>query len=319
MRVFFMGLAFAAALALPAAAQSSSQATVIDINGNRAPAGPEVTTTPAPNGYETTERARSMNGRMSPLERVEQKTLRDDAAGKLVERVVRRYDGAGNLASTEKLLIDERKEPNGNSIVETTTYASGINGDMRLVERSSTRNELSGTTQTSDTVIERATINGGFDVVEKKNAVIAKRGDGQEEAVITYRKDPGGSFYAAVRSVTDRTVSGNTTTDNTAKYEVGATGRLELHAQTVKTVQKRPGGGEDVAVDLFDKNIPGVVNDTGALRLKEHEIIARRPAADGAVVETFSVQSPSLSDPNKLGPPRQLSETVCKGKCGDTP
>ncbi len=279
MRMFFSGLAIAAAFLSQAAGQSSSETTSIDINGNRVAAGPQVTTTPQPNGYETTERTRSINGRMAPLERIEQKILRDDPSGKLIERVVRRYDGAGNLAGTEKLLIDEHKEPNGNSTVETTTYASGVDGGMRIVERSNTHNELSGSTQTSDTVVERASINGGFDIVEKKNAVISKRGGGQEEAVVTYRKDPGGNFYAAVRRVTDSAVNGNQTTDNTAEYEVGPTGQLELHSQTVKTVQKRPGGAEDVAVDLFDKNIPGVVNDTGALQLKEHEIIERRPAA----------------------------------------
>jgi hypothetical protein len=33
------------------------------------------------------------------------------------------------------------------------------------------------------------------------------------------------------------------------------------------------------------------------------------------MVETVSVRRPTVSDPGTLGPPRQLSQTVCKGDC----
>jgi hypothetical protein len=167
--------------------------------------------------------------------------------------------------------------------------------------------------------VERATINGAFEPVEKQEKVTRKEsaGKGYEEAQIVFRKDAGGGFYAAERRVTQHSESGNQATDNTAEYEIGPTGQLELHGQRYSTTEKRPNGAEDVQIDIFRKNIPGVVNDSRALQIVEHQILERRPVAGGAIVETLSVQRPSVSDPNRLGPPRQISETVCHGKCDD--
>ena len=68
--------------------------------------------------------------------------------------------------------------------------------------------------------------------------------------------------------------------------------------------------------DLFAKTVAGNVQDSsGAMRVKEQELVQRRTNPDGSVVETFSVRRPSVSDPNRLGDLQKLSETVCKGKC----
>ena len=313
MRVVCVGLIVVAA----AAGQDKSvyQTTSIDINGNRVSNGLETLTKRSPNESETTEKMQSVNGRMVPLERIEERVLRDDAAGKLIERVIRRFDQTGNPALPEKVVIDEHRSPNGSSTVLTTRYAGDINGSMRVVERSQTLKQVSGGTETSDTIVEQPTLNGSFETVQKTNTVKTKQAGGFEEASITYRKDPSGSLYPAARRVTDHTESGNRATDNIAEYEVGPTGQLELHSQRIVTADKHSNGAEDVQVDIFDKNVPGVVNDTRALQLKEHQIIARRPANGGAMVETLSVQRPTVSDPTRLGPPRQISETLCRGAC----
>ena len=128
-------------------------------------------------------------------------------------------------------------------------------------------------------------------------------------------KHPAGDFYQATRRVTEHSVNGNQSKDNVAEYEVGATGRLELHGQTVTTAQKRADGSQEVSVDIYGKYVPGVYNDSSSLQLKEHQTIERRAGPGDSVVETLSVQRPTVSDPNRLGPPQQISETVCKGKC----
>jgi hypothetical protein len=69
-------------------------------------------------------------------------------------------------------------------------------------------------------------------------------------------------------------------------------------------------------VDIFGKNVAGVVNDSStALKLQEQQLIDRQRQSKDTVVESVSVRRPSVSDPKTLGPARQLSETVCKGNC----
>lgn len=311
--VLCVNVMFVAAIAAQDA--STVKTTEVDINGHRVTQGPQVFTTQSKTGSQTTETVQSINGRTVPLERVEEHVVRDDASGRVTERIIRRFDLTGNPIAPEKVVIEETKGPNGSSTVRTTKYAGDINGGTRVVERSTTQKQVSGDSQTADTVIERPTINGSFDAVQKNNTVTVKHPNGYEETAITFRKDPSGSFYPAVRKITDHSETGNQSRDNTAEYEVGATGQLELHGQTVTNTLKRSDGSEEVAVDMFSKNVPGVVNDKASLQLKEHQIIERRPAAGGGLVETLSVQRPTVSDPSKLGPPKQLSETVCRGKC----
>jgi hypothetical protein len=310
--ILCVGVMFAAVIAAQDA--SAVRTTEVDINGHRVTQGPQVFTTQSKTGSETTETVQSINGRTVPLERVEDRVVRDDASGRVVERIIRRYDLTGNPIAPERVVTEENKGPNGSSTVRTTKYAGDINGTTQVIERSTTQKQVSGDSQTADTVIERPTINGSFDAVQKSNTVVIKQPGGYEETAITYRKGPSG-FYPAVRKVTDHSENGNVSRDNTAEYEVGATGQLELHGQTVTNILKRSDGSEEIAVDLFSKNVPGVVNDKGSLRLSEHQIIDRRPGAGGAVVETLTIQRPTVSDPNKLGPPKQLSETICRGKC----
>jgi len=320
MGVVRISIMFAALAAFLAAQDISTyKTTSVDINGHRTPAGPDVVTTQAKTESETTEVTQSINGRTAPLQRVEERVVRDDASGKVIERIIQRYDLTGNPLAPERVVIEENKGPGGSSTVQTTKYSGDINGHMQVTERATTQKQVSGSTQTAYTVVERPNVNGGLDTVEKQTTVVVKQGNGYEEAAITYRKDPAGSFYSAARRVTGHSETGNQSTDNTAEYEVGATGQLELHGQTVRKTEKQSNGAEEVQVDMFSKNVPGAVNDTSALRLKERQIIERRPTTSGAVVETLSVQRPTVSDPTKLGPPMQISETVCRGKCESRP
>jgi hypothetical protein len=313
MRVICAGLAFAAALA--AQDTSSYKTTTIDVNGRRIEQGPEVTKSRSKTGSDTTEKLQSINGRMVRVERAEERVVREDASGKVTERIVHHYDPTGNSIGDEKVVIEERNGGGGNSTVMATKYGMDVNGRSMVTERATTQIQTSGGTQTSDKVVERPTANDSLQAVEKQTTVQVKQGNGYEESATTYRRDPTGNFYESVRTVTEHSTSGNQTTDNMAEYEIGANGRLELHGQTVTKTQKRADGTEEVQIDYFGKNVPGVVNETRSLQLKEHEIIERRPGPGETVVETLSVQRPTVSNSNRLGPPQQISETVCRGKC----
>ena len=315
MKYFFIcSLAFA----FTASAQDSSVRTTssVDINGRRVQEGPRVDQTKSGNTTETTERKQSINGQLVPMERVEERVLRDDASGKVVERVIYRYDATGNPTAPVREMIEEQKRPGGGSTVQTTRYRGDINGNMQLVEKTITDTQKSGSTETSQTTVQRPSVNGGLDTVEKNETVRTQDGTGYRQDSTTYRRDGNGGFGVAVRQTTEHTEQNGQASDNTAEYEVGSDGRLQLHSQSVATTVTRPDGSKDAVVNIFGQNVPGTVDPTGKLKLFEQQQIETKPSAGNTVVETVTVRRPTVSDPNALGPARQISETVCKGKCG---
>jgi len=314
MRIVWAAIACASALAAQST-QETTRTTSVDVNGNRVWDGAEFTQIKTPNGSETVEKLKSINGGMVQAQRVEEHVIRNDSSEKIIERVVRNYDQNGDPLPPVKTLIDEHKQPNGSSTVETTTSSADVNGNTHVIERTRTDNRVSGATTTTNTVVERPTLNGGFGTVEKSTTVTDKRANGFSSAETVYREDPNGGFYTAVRRTTDHTENGSQSTDNSAEYEVGPTGALELHGQTITHTAKRADGSEAVQVDIYRKNVPGVSNDTGALKLQEQQDITRKPGPGNSMVETVNVRRPSISDPNSLGPERQLSQTTCQGNC----
>jgi hypothetical protein len=235
-----------------------------------------------------------------------------------VERTIQRFDQDGHPGPPEESLIEWQKGA-GKTVLRTTTYRTDINGHREVSERSSTETSKAGATETAETLVERPTINGSFDVVEKSAVLKTESGAGFRQDAVTYRKGVNG-FFEALRLVTDHTQQGATATDQTAEYEVGSNGTLELHSQTVRTTAKHANGSETEVVDLFGQSVPGIATTSGSgLQLKERDTVERTVAADGSVHETSRAQRPTVSDPKVLGPTRVISETVCIGKCQELP
>jgi hypothetical protein len=308
-------LTLACSLCLSAQQSQVEQATSIDINGNVIRDGPAISRTESATSSQTTVTTQSINGRTVPMERVEQRVLRNDSSGKVTERIVRRYDPQGNLLPPVRQTIEEQKRPDGGSVIQSTTYSTDINGNAQVTEKSVTDIQKNGSGETSETVIQRPTVNG-FGTVEKQSTVTSKQGKGYQSESTTYRNDGNGSFYPAVRQTTEHTVEGAEVSDSSAEYEKDSSGQLSLHGQTVTHTVTRPDGLKDSVVDVYSRDVPGVVTGIGsALKLQERQIIESSAGAGGAVIQTLSVQRPTVSDPGTLGPARQLSQTVCKGDC----
>src|SRR5438105_5982748 len=72
----------------------------VDVNGQRV-AGPEITEKKTKTSYERTERLQSINGRLVPLERIEERTIREDSSGRVVERTVHPFDQDGHPGTPE--------------------------------------------------------------------------------------------------------------------------------------------------------------------------------------------------------------------------
>lgn len=300
-------------LALSAQDSSVRTTTSVDVNGNRVIDGPQVDQTKSRNAIETTERMQSINGRMVPIERVDERILRDDANGRVTERLIHRFDATGNPTTPLKEVIEEQKRPDGSSTTQTTRYQNDINGSQQIVQKSITDTRKSGSSETSSTELLRP-VDGSLQTVEKKETVRVKEGNGYREEDTTYRRDGNGGFGVAIRQTKEHKEQGGQASDNTAEYEIGPDGTLQLHNQSVATTVTRPDGSKDSVVNLFGRSAPGTVDSDGKLKLFEQQIVEQKQRPGGSV-ETLSVRRPSVSDPNTLGPTQQISETTCKGKC----
>jgi len=301
-------LVFGAALAWP---QSATTTYLKDLNGNRVE-GQAFTSTDG----ERTEIYQSINGRQVPLEQSVDHVVREDANGKVTERILRKFNPNGQLASTERVLIEESKLAGGGSSVRETTYQSDVNGSFREAERRTTETRADGANSTTSTTIDRPTLNGSLEPVEKRSAITEGPAGNQRTTESVYRRDGAGGFQEALRYVKAESAVNGTTTETTANYEPGVDGQLRLASQSDSTTTKRPDGVEVIQTNLYAPTVAGVLQDNNAaMRIQEQQIAERRTNPDGSVVETLSVRRPTTSDPNRLGELQKLSETVCKGKC----
>jgi hypothetical protein len=152
--------------------------------------------------------------------------------------------------------------------------------------------------------------------VEKRSAVTDGPADNQHTTESVYNRSVSGGFQESVRTVKTASTINGATKETTATYEPGLNGQLQLDSQSDSTTTKQPDGTQVTQRDVFQKTVAGNVQDSsGAMRVKEQQLIQRRANPDGSVIETLSVRRPSVSDPNRLGELQKVSETVCKGKC----
>jgi hypothetical protein len=294
-----------------AMAQSATSVSTVDINGHR------IETPVARSSDDThTQVSRSLNGREVPLEQTDEHVVSESADRKVTERVIRKFDPTGQLQTTEKVLIQEQKRPDGSSTVQATTYRTDVNGHMQEAERSTTESRKQGDSTVAETVVARPTINGSFETTEKRSVTSQTSGDVTQENETVYRRTGNGDFYPALRDVKEQRRAGDKITENAAFYEPDVTGQLALARQTTSTTVKSPDGSELTEVNLYARGADGTVQDNRApQQIKEQQIISREKGPGGAIVETLSVRRPSLADPTHLGGVQKISETVCTGKC----
>jgi hypothetical protein len=193
-------------------------------------------------------------------------------------------------------------------------YRNNANGDSELVERSTEQVTRSGEAATHEKVVERPAVNGSFGPVERSTTVERKTDGSSASSTVTYRPDTNGRFVEAVRETSARQIAGAQTTESAERYEPDWSGRMRLVESIQRTAVKRPDGSEATTVDVYAPSTPGRANQDSRPRIKEQQIIERRPSQGGSV-ETLSIRRPGLSDPDRLGPPSLVSETVCTGKC----
>jgi hypothetical protein len=261
------------------------------------------------------EANRSINGGMAPVQKVDERILRSDSSGKVVERIIKRFGPDGEPFGSERVLIEEQKQPGGGSTVRTTVWRSQMNGQSRLVERSTAETRRSGQSLSAEVVVERPNAEGRLQMAERSTTSGHSSASGSIENTIVYRLDANGRFREAEKHTVEKRTEDGRSVETATRYQAGSTGRMELSEMSSRSAVKQPDGSESVVVDVYGTGSPGMVNaQDGKPRLRERQFIERQPTADG-LIESLSVSRADVSDPSRLGPSQKIRETICKGKC----
>ncbi len=297
-----------------ALAQSSGQSTatllVPDLNGNTVPSAIYTA-----NDGDRKELTQSINGRAVPLEQSDVHVLSDGPNGRTTETITHKYDATGQVISTERTVVEEKKSPTG-AVIHATVYRSDLNGQMAESERRTIETQTQGTSSTTDVTISRPGLSGSFAIAEKRNIVK----DTQDKTTVHETETvqvpaANGQLMETLRAVRDEKTVDGTTTSTSARYEPDYTGKMSLAGQQVTTATKAADGSLVTQVDLYAPSAYGIARSEGAKpQLKEQDVTVRREK-NGVVTETTTASRPTLQDPNRLGPAAPVSELVCKGKC----
>jgi hypothetical protein len=285
-----------------------------DVNGNRV-AGSSIVS----NDGQHTQITRSINGRQVPAEQTTERVISEGPNGRVVEKITKRFDQNGTLASTDRTVTEEQKVPNG-SVTRSTIYRSDADGRMHEAERKTVEVHTQGSTVNTQTEIARPDLSGSFQTAEKRLSTSETANNTTHTDDTVYRRTENGSFYPAVRDVSDTTKNGSQVVEKSAHYEQRDNQQLQLVGQSVSTTVKQPDGSSVSEVSLYGANAEdGRAHDNqSGLHLKEEQTVERTVGPGGSVTEIVTARRPTVSDPGRLGPARTISETVCTGKCAGT-
>src|SRR5947209_1887493 len=202
MRYYVLAIAASAALA-----QSVSNTYMTDLNGRRVETDKVVTT-----DHQQTSVIQSINGRLVPMQQTEERVLRESGGTKVTEKIIRNYDRDGRLASTDRELIEESARPSG-STTHITRYQTDVNDRTKETERRTIDTEKQGSVVRTESKVERPTLNGSFQTVEKSSIVTQNSATGSQSDQTTYQLSSNGGYVVSARLITEKSKNGNRTTE----------------------------------------------------------------------------------------------------------
>lgn len=311
--IWIAGLGAAGALLAQQTAEHSTVWTT-DLNGNRV-AGPSYSYIETPRGSQRVETQQSINGRLVPIQSTEDKVLHEDSQNKVVERVILKYDATGAPGRPITVHIEEKKNPDGSSTVQSTFYETDLNGNKQLYERAVTEVRKGASQTETSTTVDRATLNGGLQTVERNTTVERKSGDTANVESTTFRRDISGNFTPFAQEVKQVTKSNGLETADAARYETGPDGKLVLASRSIDHIKKNADGSEVVDTDVYSRFSAGKTADVNAdaPRLQEQIHTERTPGAGGSMIETTSVRSRLPNDQSQFGVYEKVSQTTYTG------
>jgi len=286
-----------------------------DVNGRRVAAG-TVSEGRTDARSNSVDRIQSLNGRTVPTETVEETVLSEGPNGRVVERMVQRYDQQGRLAEKERVRIEEERNPGGELVVTESVYRTDLNGSFALQERSTTRTTTAGAATNTTTEMQRLGLSGSFQVVERQTSVERAHENGRTRTASTWRVDASGRLTEQERAATELRTTEGGETETTTIYSA-VRGEMEFVEQVVTTTETRTDGSEVSEVSVYGAAATGrsITGSGGDAVLKEQQLIEREPGPDGSMIERVHFRSASLSDAGGMEPYRLITEVICTGQC----
>lgn len=268
---------------------------------------------------ERTLKAQSINGREVPIEERVTRVIKDTPRERVVEVSIQRYSRTGAPNQRERIVTQETFGAGGSVTTNQNFYRSDGSGNMQEIERrqSQTRRRGSGRNEQTetDTTVQRVDLNGAFRPAEKIREVTTGPPDERQTTASLSRVDANHRFTEVQRTLTTVTQQGDETTTSTNIYRPGAKPDFELMEQTVTQVTDNPDGTQQTVVTHYGASPAGTLRSAEAKPvLVEQDIITQQLQQDGSVKEVTTLRQPTISDPNRLGASRTISETVCRGK-----
>jgi hypothetical protein len=258
----------------------------------------------------------TLNGRPVELERVDERVVTQNETLRVVERLVTRHDPGGRPLPPEKVLIEERRQPDGRCETVTSLYRGDLNGRLALAERALSSAVKDGGWTRVETRLERPGLGGGMELAERRTLETREAGNLTSSEEQRFRPDANGRLALAWREESETRKEDGRAEEQRRQY-VAVDGALTLAQEVRARSEPRPGGELREEV-ILGPAAPGRPAEPGRLSLRERRVVEKAAGPGGSVVESLSVQRPGLAD-GRLGPLVKVSETVCRGTCGAQP
>lgn len=280
---------------------------VYDVNGQPA-AGPAVEQRRRDSGgrteIERVESRPSINGGTVSARSTAESVVSQKAGEETSERVIQRYDPEGRPTTKQVVKTEKRMLPDGTVISTESLYQEDVNRTLQFVEKRTATEKKTATGGTGTIVVERPSINGSMQVVERTDRTDTKHSETVTESVSSHRfADINGQLTERDREQSVATKQGAVTNTDTKQWLVGATGQMDFVSQTTSRLTQRPDGSQVEDSQVYTTRIAGTTPDLNTpykptLERETHREIMVQ--SDGKIVETSTSRLRGVADPTSM-------------------
>ncbi len=248
---------------------------------------------------------RDSSGQPIAVRKSEERVLSEQEGDKTSERVIQRYDLTGRPTTKQVIKLEKRKMPDGSVVSTENFYEQDVNGRLQFAERRTSTEKKTDAGGGGTLVVERPSVNGGVQVVERTNRTDTKRGDAVTESVTSKQMlDGNGRLTERERGSSVATKSGDATTTETSQWQLGGTGQMEFLSRTVSRISEKPDGSQVEDREVYSTRIAGTTPDLNHAQtpsLEEQVHRERKVRPDGKIVESTTARMRQVAEPTRLG------------------
>ncbi len=243
-------------------------------------------------------------------EQRQSKVISDGPDGKIVEETITRKDALGNPMPPQKVRTVTRSGPGGEKIEERITYEADFNGRMALQEKTTVTTTQNANRTNTQTVVEKPDVNGGLQAFEKVASEKYTENGKELTNRAIYRLGINGDFTENSRERIEKVTENGVPKETVSTFESVSTGKLIMSRQQTTVSLKNPDGSTTDMITIYGVDAPGRTAG-GPLKVREQQILTKRPGENNTIVESLAIRRPNLND-GKLGEEIKVGERITK-------